>query len=387
MLPFLIFLFGYTLSQFYRSFLAVIAPELARDLGLSAADLGAMSGIWFAAFAFGQFPVGWALDRFGPRRSVPLIMLSGVAGAALLAIAQSRGLAIAAMALIGLGCAPIYMGALFMFGRAYPVERFSLLSSWLLAIGSAGNLIAATPLALAAQHIGWRPAFAAMAVVTLIAAALIAWLIRDPPRQLAASGKSVGFVEGIKSVLSIRALWSVLPLVFVSYAVVIAERALWVGPYLADEHGLGPVDRGNAVLAMAIAMSVGAFALGAADPWLGRRKWLVTVCSLICAAAFLFLAMAGTLSVISATVLLMLIGFFGHTYGVVMAHGRSFLPDHLLGRGITLLNFIFIGGAGLLQFASGRLFETTKTYTSVHLLFSLALVAALVPYALSRERK
>ena len=47
----------------------------------------------------------------------------------------------------------------------------------------------------------------------------------------------------------------------------------------------------------------------------------------------------------------------GMTYGVLMAHGRSFVPDHLLGRGITLLNVLFIGGAGVLQPLSGGLMK------------------------------
>ena len=37
---FIIFLIGYVLSQFYRSFLAVIAPELSAELHLTPQDLG-----------------------------------------------------------------------------------------------------------------------------------------------------------------------------------------------------------------------------------------------------------------------------------------------------------------------------------------------------------
>ena len=51
MTTFLVLLTGYILSQFYRSFLAVIAPELSAELQLSATDLGYISAAWFAAFA------------------------------------------------------------------------------------------------------------------------------------------------------------------------------------------------------------------------------------------------------------------------------------------------------------------------------------------------
>ena len=55
---FLALLFAYVLSQFYRAFLAVVASDLSRDLGLGPAELGMISAVWFVTFAFAQFPVG-----------------------------------------------------------------------------------------------------------------------------------------------------------------------------------------------------------------------------------------------------------------------------------------------------------------------------------------
>lgn len=390
---FLVFLSGYTLSQFYRTFLAVIAPEMARDLGLALSDLGALSGVWFAAFAVGQFPVGWALDRFGPRRTMPVIMLSAVAGALLLASAESRIVCLLAMALIGFGCAPIYMGALYYFGRTMPPSRFAFIASLMLAIGSAGNLLGATPLALAAERFGWRGTLAGIGLLTLVAAATVAVMVRDPERTEAPASNPVGLVAGIRSLLSIRDLWPLLPLIAVSYAVVIAERGLWVGPFLTDVYGLTPVERGNAVLVMAVAMSVGSLALGALDQPLGTRKWIVVVGSVVTAASFAALAVL-PVATVGAVALLALLGFAGHTYGVLMAHGRAFIPDHMLGRGITLLNALFIGGAGILQPISGALFDAVRAssappvaYAALHLTFAALLAVAAIIYLRAEDRK
>lgn len=392
MTTFAVFLFGYTLSQFYRTFLAVIAPEMARDLGIAVADLGAFSGVWFAAFALGQFPIGWALDRFGPRRTMPVVMLSAVAGALLLAAANTRIACLVAMALIGLGCAPIYMGALYYFGRTMPPSRFAFIASLLLAIGSIGNLLGATPLALAAQSFGWRSTLAGIGALTLAAAATVFVMIRDPEQSHAPNAAPLSLLAGIRSLLSIRQLWPMLPLIAISYAVVIAERGLWVGPFLADVHGLAPVERGNAVLVMAIAMSVGSLALGALDQPLRTRKWIVVAGSAVTSASFATLALFSP-STVPTVALLALLGFAGHTYGVLMAHGRSFIPDHMLGRGITLLNALFIGGAGVLQPMSGALFEHVRAtstpasaYAALHLAFAALLTIALVIYLRSEDR-
>ena len=39
---------AYVLSQFYRSFLAVLTPQLSADIGADKADLSLASGIWLS---------------------------------------------------------------------------------------------------------------------------------------------------------------------------------------------------------------------------------------------------------------------------------------------------------------------------------------------------
>lgn len=48
---------AYVLSQFYRAFLAVLAPVLDAEIGANAHDLAFATGIWLAAFAALQLPV------------------------------------------------------------------------------------------------------------------------------------------------------------------------------------------------------------------------------------------------------------------------------------------------------------------------------------------
>ncbi len=389
MRSFLTFLVAYVLSQFYRSFLAVIAPELASELGLNPQALGNLQAFWIGGFVAMQFPVGLALDTIGPRRAVSALMLAAVIGALLFATATSVLALNLAMALIGIGCSAIYMGALYVFGRVNRPEQFALLCSWLLGIGTAGNLLAASPLGLLAQSIGWRAAMVLMAGATALSAVSVFLMIRDPERI--ASHGTHSFWSGIGEVLAIRALWPLLPLTAVSYAVVLSERGLWAGPYFSDVHGLDPLTRGHALLVMAAAMAAGAMIYGPLDRLLGTRKWIVAPGVLATALGFLCLGVFD-LSLTQASIAMGLVGGFGMTYGVLMAHGRSFVPDHLLGRGITLLNVLFIGGAGVLQPVSGALMQAwdsagfKQSYGLLHVMFGTLLLAALAVYLFSRDK-
>ena len=355
---------AYMLSQFYRSFLAIVAPNLTQELGLGPAELGALSGVWFGTFAFAQFPIGWALDSFGPRRTLAGAMLAAVAGAFLFAAAEGFVTMLVSMALIGIGCAPVLMASMFVFGRAYPPERFAILSSMILGIGALGVLAAATPLAYAVEAFGWRASLASMGGVTAGATAAVYLLIKDPPLVLRAAHQEASAWRDLVSIMALKPLWPLIPLTFVAYAVVAAERSLWIGPYLLEVHRLDPIARGNGILAMSIAMSAGAILYGPAERLMRSPKLTV------------------------------LIGSFGITYGILMTHARAFFPEHLLGRGITFMNFVFIAGAGIVQAVSGLFMRAAgasgtvpaDAFGDLHLAFGLMLLAATAVYVTAPAR-
>jgi hypothetical protein len=101
-----------------------------------------------------------------------------------------------------------------------------VLSSWMVAFGTAGNVIGAAPLAAAAQAFGWRPSMAALGVVTLLTAAAIAFFLRDPPKSADAPAGSSG-LAGYRELFSLRALWPLFPLTALNYAPPTGIRGLW----------------------------------------------------------------------------------------------------------------------------------------------------------------
>lgn len=387
--------FAYLLSQFFRSFLAILAPEMARELALTASDLGQISAAWFVTFALAQFPIGWLLDRVGARWTISITMSLAVVGALWLAAARSAFDGIMAMGLIGLGCAPIYIGGIVLIGRTLPREKFATFSSALVGVGTLGNLSSATPLAYGMATFGWRGTMVGIAALTAAAAIVAALVLRDPPREAVAARHDDGLIAGLVTCLKMRDLWALFPLTLVSYSVLVVVRGLWVGPYLADVHGLDPVGRGQAVTVMVVAMIVGAFAYGPLDRIFGTRKWVVVVGTAISIAALMALWAWPAADLWFVVAMLAVLGGFNMTYGVLMAHGRAFLPDHLLGRGATLLNFLFIGGAGLIQPISGWMvnglrasgMDGPQVYGSLFGIYGLMLALALAVYLTSRDAR
>ena len=394
MTVFLALLPAYFLSIFYRSFLSVIANPVMADLAMGPRELGFLGAAWFVAFALSQFPIGWALDRLGPRRTVTVAMAVGSVGALLFATATSAFAGTLAMALIGIGCAPVFMASLFLFARTAAPSRFAFLTSVFIGLGSLGNLVGAAPLAIAAAHYGWRSSMLVMAGAFLASTVLATVLLRDPPRAEQASGKAEGLIEGLASILRIRALWLLAPITLTAYAILATARGLWVAPFMGDVHGLDAVDAGNAASAMALAMVVGAFVYGGLEKAVGRVKPLVLGGTIATAAIFALLAAFGATSVALAIVLFSAIGALGFTYAILMAHARAFFPAHLLGRGMTAVNFLFIAGAALVQSGSGWFIASQRaaglgaaaTFANLHWIFAALLLASVAVYSFAPEK-
>ena len=384
---------AYFISQFYRASVAVIAPDLALELALSPAALGTLTGAFFLAFGATQIPLGILLDRFGPRYTMAALLLVAVVGALVFAAAPNPAVLTLGRALMGVGCAGVFMGSVVVCARWFPPDRLATAAAVVLAVGGTGNLVAATPLAYAAEHIGWRGAFAAMAGLTAVMACLVLVVVRDaPPGHPFHARRRESLrtmVRGMREVLANPRLPYIAVMGFMAYSAMATVLTLWAGPYLADVHGLDGVARGNVLLLSSAALIVGPLFYGPLDRLLDTRKWIVLGGALATAGVLLALALTPAPPLWLAVTLLTLLGFVG-TYSImVMAHSRACFPERLVGRAVTLVNFANFTGVAVMQYAVGAIIGAFPTidgaapesaYRTAFAFLAATLVAALAIY-------
>lgn len=284
---------------------------------------------------------------------------------------------------------------MFIFAHTWPPARLAVLVSWLMGLGSLGNIVGASPLAAAAEAFGWRPVIAGLGVLTLMTAAAILFFVRDPAHAKSGGGGggASGF-GGYAELMRLRLLWPILPLVATSYVPSGGIRGLWAGPYMADVYGLDALAIGQVTLFMALAMTAGNFLYGPLDTVFRTRKWVAFAGNVLLMAALVLLALAPAPGVGVSTAFFVVIGLSGASYGLMMAHGRAFFPPHLTGRGITLLNFFSIGTVGLMQFASGAVVSATTrpddpgaAYSALFWFYAASLAVSIVIYLWARDAK
>ena len=373
---------AYILSQFFRSFLAVLAPSLAADIGMSVDDLALASGLWFLAFSVMQIPVGEALDRIGPKVTAVTLFFIGAGGGALLfGVATAPWHVILAMTLIGIGCSPVLMASYFIFSREFPPAVFATLASIMIGVGSLGNLAGSSPLSMLVQAVGWRASMLGLAGTVVLISIGLLWVKNPTKIETQETGS---FLD----LLKLRQLWPIIPLLFVNYAPAAGLRGLWVGPYLVDSFNADTEMVGQATFVMSLAMIVGTFAYGPMDRLFGTRKWVIIGGNGLGLVCLIALCLVANPSYWVAVALFSAVAFFGMSYPLMVAHGKSFAPVHLSGRAVTLMNLFAIGGVGIMQVVTGYIHQTAvqsglvgaTLYTPLFFFYAVLIATGLVIY-------
>jgi len=264
---FFAFAFTYFFSALLRAVTATLAPAFSAELGLRAADLGLLAGVFFLGFAAMQLPLGRALDRLGPRRVGVALLAVAVLGCVLFAQARSLPALIAARMLIGVGVAAALMAPLTLYRRLFSPPAQLRANSWMLMTGSLGMLASTLPVQFLLPLWGWRGLFWAVAAMLLLTMAVTLWLV---PRD-SAPDTAVAETTGYRVVLAHPLFQRMAPLGFFLYGGMIAMQSLWAGPWLTRVAGWSATEAAQGLFFINLAMLFTFMAWGAVMPHLARR--------------------------------------------------------------------------------------------------------------------
>jgi MFS family permease len=346
------------ISQLYRTTNAVLAPWLVKDLYLDTEGLGLLSAGFFYAFSLTQIPISMFLDKIGAKRLMIALSFVGMAGATMFSLAQGLGMGLAGRLLLGVGMACNLMGPLKLLTEWFPPSSFATISGLLYAIGTLGNIVAATPLVLLVEQLGWRPSFQAIIALHLLLTLALFWVVQDRPRvKNAAAPNPTGSPFRNLSILTrSRDYWIISAGTFVRYGTHAALQTLWAGPLLMEALWFSPVQAGNILMAMNIGLIVGGPLWGAvADRVFKTPKWVVAGGLLMLALiTFGLRSLPPGTGVLVASAIFLAFGIASASGMHVYAHIKALVPKDMAGAAMSGTNFftmmgpaVFLQGLGI----------------------------------------
>lgn len=389
-------------SMFYRVSNAVIAPDLVREFQLSAENLGMLGGAFFYSFALMQIPMGVMLDRIGPRVVMTVFGLLGATGAFVFAESQTFVAAVIGRILIGAGMACALMGSFKIFVLRFSPSKFSTLSGSLVSIGALGAILATSPLAWLAIHLGWRITFRAAGCITALCSALIFWVTKGTETKGKGSGdnpngveKNIPMRELLHLVAGNLSFWQIATFAFFRYGTFVALQGLWLGTYLMDVKNFSPVQAGNILMMLSVGYIAGAPIGGYLADRVVRSAKVTGLCSVILY-TLCILPLTGIVDVRNPVhwgILFCMIGFFNSPGTLAYTHVKNLYPIQLSGTVIAAVNFFVMAGGAILTPLLGVVIEAmtpqgqtyaAPAYHTAFLICFIGTVGSLVFYAFSK---
>lgn len=262
---------AYFLSALLRAVTATLAPVFSAELGLRAADLGLLAGVFFLGFAGMQLPLGRSLDRFGPRRTLLGLLAVALIGCVAFAVAHGLPALVIARMLTGVGVSACLMAPLTCYRRWLSPAAQLRTNSWMLMTGSLGMVASTLPVQWLLPSVGWRGIFIVAAGLLALAMVLVALLVprdavgRPPPGAHAEAGGTYRRIA--THPLFVRTA----PAGFFIYGGMIAVQALWAGPWMTRVAGLDAEAAARGLFAINLTMLFAFMAWGAVMPRLAAR--------------------------------------------------------------------------------------------------------------------
>ena len=174
-----------------RMLIASLAPLLIKDLGLSRAQIGLLTGFGFVFFyTFVGLFLGMAADRF---KRFPLIGAGVALWSAMTALsgfARSFVQLAIPRIFVGIGEATLTPAALSMLGDAFPKRRLGLAVGVYYAGIPLGLAIALISSSIIAPRYGWRFSFFALGIIGLVATGFLL-VLKEPERRKTFDGAGV----------------------------------------------------------------------------------------------------------------------------------------------------------------------------------------------------
>ena len=355
-LIFLVFAFAFFISNLLRSITATLSPVLTSEFNLTAGNLGLLAGGYFLGFTSMQIPLGFLLDKHGPKKIVSSLLIIAIVGTTSFALAQNFASLLISRVFIGIGVSACMMGPLTGYRIWFEEKYQQRANSWMLMVANIGFVFSTLPVQVLLPIIGWRWIFFGTTFLIIVSIVLILLFIPSTKKKFKKDENEIEVK--LSDIWKNKFFISVIPLGFFNYGGMYAIQTLWAGPWMIRVTGYSSLESATGLFWINFTALIGFFLWGYFLPIISKYglnsfklmkfglpiSYLVLLSIIIKgsnAGAFLF-----TIYILTSIVLTV----------VQPAVGLSF-PKRLAGKSLTSYNLVIFLGTFIMQWGMGLIID------------------------------
>ena len=355
---FFVFACGYFISALLRAITATLSPLLTTDFNLTAGNLGLLAGGYFLGFASMQIPLGYLLDRHGPKKIVSSFLLIAIIGTVSFALAQSFSGLLISRILIGVGVSACLMGPLTGYRIWFADEYQQRANAWMLMVLSMGFVFSTLPVQILLPIIGWRWIFGLVVILILIVILLTLLFIPKWKTENNNQEKNAGSLSDVWKNNFFR---STIPLGLFNYGGIVAVQTLWAGPWMVRVAGYTPLESATGLFWINATMLFAFFVFGYILPKITKLgiesiKLIKLGLPISYLSLLVIIILGENAGALHFTIYILTSIFLTLTQPAV---ALSF-PTSLAGKSLTSFNLLIFVGTFIMQWGIGLIIDFCK---------------------------
>ena len=355
-LIFLVFAFAFFISNLLRSITATLSPVLTSEFNLTAGNLGLLAGGYFLGFTSMQIPLGFLLDKHGPKKIVSSFLIIAIVGTTSFALAQNFASLLISRVFIGIGVSACMMGPLTGYRIWFEEKYQQRANSWMLMVANIGFVFSTLPVQVLLPIIGWRWIFFGTTFLIIVSIVLILLFIPSTKKKFKKDENEIEVK--LSDIWKNKFFISVIPLGFFNYGGMYAIQTLWAGPWMIRVTGYSSLESATGLFWINFTALIGFFLWGYFLPKISKyglnsfklMKFGLPISYLVLLSIIIKGSNAGafffTIYILTSIVLTL----------VQPAVGLSF-PKHLAGKSLTSFNLVIFSGTFIMQWGMGLIID------------------------------
>jgi MFS family permease len=293
---------GLLLSDYMsRQVLNAVFPLLKASWNLSDTRLGSLSSVVALMVGVLTFPLSVLADRWGRVKSIVLMAAMWSLATLGCAIATNYGEMLLARAFVGIGEAAYGSVGIAVVLSIFPAHLRSTLTGAFMAGGAFGSVLGMALGGAVAAHLGWRPAFGAMAAVGIVLVIVYRFVVTEKrlaplqPANVRSRAQGLGVRMSLRALM--KGLFSTTSVVcaYVGSGIHLLVPAAiwsWMPSFLNRYYGMSTGKAAMTAAVFVLVTGLGMVVCGNVADRLSRnvreRKWTAAIA--FCLASFTLLA-------------------------------------------------------------------------------------------------
>lgn len=325
----------------YQYILRVMPNIMMQDIMLKyqidPVTFGQFSGVYYIGYSLVHIPVGILLDRFGPKKIMPIFMALTVVGMAPLVFSDFWLYPIIGRALIGIGSSSAILGVFKIIRMSFAEEKFAWMLSLSVTIGLLGAIYGGAPVQYLHQIFGFE-----QVVMFMMAGGLILSLVAFcviPNYESSAKEQSV--IQEIWTVFGNAKVIGICVLAGLMVGPLEGFADVWGTTFLKTVYGIEPTIAAGLPSMMYFGMMFGGPVLSFIAEKTKSYLGVVFACAVMMAAAFVVL-LSTTPSITALSVLFFVVGMLCAYQILAIAYASTCVPKQVAGLTSAVANMIIM---------------------------------------------